>query len=132
MGILCHLANSSKLCVWGCDHIPVYKTSILNCIVLRMSLPTYKELIQLLRVAESLTLDDQHSVSSTAEVLTTRFSGLYPHIKIGRPGRFLETVGRIDGPIRNGRLKGSPQRSYLKRQWAPRTRNTTAQCKGIQ
>ncbi len=87
-----------------------------------MSAPTYQELIGLLTEVEGVVLC-QHGALSTAELLTTRFSELYPHIKIGRPGRFLETVRRIEGPIRNGKLKGSPQKLYLERQWTPRTRN---------
>jgi hypothetical protein len=67
--------------------------------------------------------------SSMAELLVTRFRELYPHIPIGRPGRFLETVRRIEAPVRGGTLKGSDRKSYLKRKWAPRIRNTTAQGK---
>ena len=94
------------------------------------SAPTYLELIQLLNESESAAIDPCN-VHSTAEILTTRFSERYPHIKIGRPGRFLETVRRIDGPIKSDRLKGTSRRSYLKRKWTPRTRNTVSQCKGI-
>ena len=87
-----------------------------------MGEPTYKDLIQLLDEAER----DGEGTKSTAELLTCRFCDLYPHVKIGRPSRFLETVRRINGPIKNGRLKGSSRKSYLKRRWTPRVRNTSA------
>ena len=67
-----------------------------------------------------------HSILSTAEVLTAKFSELFPHVKIGRPGRFLETVRRLQAPLRSGRLKGSCHRSYLKRTWMPRLRNMSS------
>lgn len=84
-----------------------------------MAEPTYKDLIDLLNEAER---DD----NSTAEVLTTMFCEAYPHIPVSRPGRFLETVRRIDGPVRNGKLKGSARTLYLKRTWTPRIRNTAS------
>ena len=96
-----------------------------------VSTPTYRELIKLLNKAETAASSRQPGVLSTAELLTTQFSRLYPHIKIGRPGRFLETVRRIDGPIRNGKLKGTCRQSYLKRRWTPRTRNPGTQCEGM-
>ena len=88
-----------------------------------MSQPTYKKLIKLLSEAEK----DQSDVQSTAELLAARIRDLYPHISISRPGRFLETVRRIAGPIRNGKLKGPSNKSYLKRHWIPRTRNAVTQ-----
>ena len=91
-----------------------------------MSTPTYKELIQLLTEAEKEAQDCVHSV---AELLASKFCKLYPHISVSRPGRFLETVRRIDGPIRSGKLKGSYRKHYLERKWTPRTRNTTG--KGV-
>ena len=108
----------------GCDYIPLLKGIQFDCRKSKMSGPTYKELIELLDEVESLDLGPSRS---TAEVLTSRFCDSYPLIKIGRPRRFLETVQRISGPIKNGKLKGSSRRSYLKRQWIPRTRNTLAQ-----
>ncbi len=54
--------------------------------------PTYKELLELLEQAEA----HVGTQLSTAELLTAKFSELYPNIKVGRPGRFLETVGRIN------------------------------------
>ena len=77
-------------------------------------------LICMLNKAESEAADGAVSV---AELLTTKFGYCYPHIRIGRPGHFLETVRRIAGPVKNQRLKGSARRSYMKRQWTPRTRN---------
>ena len=53
-----------------------------------MSHPTYSELIQLLSEAER----DQSDLQSVAELLAGRFCDLCPHIKISRPGRFLETA----------------------------------------
>ena len=88
-----------------------------------MSHPTYSELIQLLSEAER----DQSDLQSVAELLAGRFCDLCPHIKISRPGRFLETVRRIAGPIRSGRLKGDSRKSYLERHWIPRTRNIASQ-----
>ena len=67
---------------------------------LKMAQPTYKELIQLLEQAEA----HEGAQLSTAELLTANFSQLYPHIKIGRLGRFLETVRRINGLIESGRF----------------------------
>ena len=75
----------------------------------KMNAPTYHELIKLLGEAEGATAS-QHS---TAELLTSKFCECYPLIQIGRPGRFLETVRRIDGPISTGKLKGSSQILYL-------------------
>ena len=96
--------------------IHVFTTSI-SCysveLEVRMSAPTYKELIQLVNEAESVT-SSHHGVLSTAEVLTMNFSHLYPHIKIGRPGR----------------LKGCCQKPYLKRVWLPRIRNENIQSEG--
>ena len=88
-----------------------------------MSQPTYKELIQLLDGAER----DSSATQSTAELLAARFCHLYPHITISRPGRFLETVRRIEGPIRSGKLKGPSRKLYMRRHWTPRTRNTVMQ-----
>ena len=65
------------------------------------------------------------SAASVAEFLAAKFSRRFPHVRVGRPGWFLETVRRIAGPIKHQRLNGSARRSYLKRRWTPRTRNTT-------
>lgn len=88
-----------------------------------MTKPTYKDLVELLDEAER---DD----NPTAEVLAAMFCEAYPHIPVGRPRRLLETVRRIDGPIRNGKLKGSARTLYLERTWTPRIRNK-APNKGI-
>jgi len=88
--------------------------------------PTYKELIELLNDAECVA----ECAFSTAELVAQEFRQRYPHIYIGRSGRFLETIRRIAGPITNQRLNASSQKSYLKRQWKPRIRNTTNQCQG--
>jgi len=88
-----------------------------------MSQPTYKELIELLNEAER----DQSDVQSTAELLAARFCDRYPHISVSRPGRLLDSVQRIAGPIQNGKLKGPSRKLYLKRHWSPRIRNTGTQ-----
>ena len=113
-------------CVLGCDYIPLLKGIQFDCRKSKMSGPTYKELIELLDEVESLDLGPSRS---TAEVLASRFCDSYPLIKIGRPGRFLETVQRISGPIKNGKLKRTSRKSYLKTRWTPRTRNIRAQGK---
>ena len=86
-----------------------------------MAAPTYQQLIQMLSKAES---EAGEGATSVAELLAAMFSHRFPHIRVGRPGRFLETVRRIAGPIKHQRLHGSTRRSYLKRRWTPRTRNT--------
>ena len=75
-----------------------------------MATPTY---IGMLRKAADGTV-------SVAELLTAKFAHRFPHIRIGRPSRFLETVRRIAGPIKLQWLKGSARRSYLKCRWTPR------------
>ena len=82
-----------------------------------MAEPTYKDLIDLLNEAE-------RDNNSTAEVLATMFCEAYPHISVSRPARLLETVRRIAGPVKCGKLKGSARTLYLKRTWTPRIRNT--------
>ena len=64
-----------------------------------------------------------------AELLEATFHCNYPHIQISRPSRFFNTVKRIAAPTRpsaigHRKLNGSPLRSYLKRHWKPRIRNT--------
>lgn len=80
-----------------------------------MQKPTYGELIELLDVAEKSANDTGESVS---ERLCSQFCELYPHIPIGRPGRFCDTVQRLAAPTRSSSrgkpLYGSPLRSYLK------------------
>ena len=84
-----------------------------------MAQPTYKELLELLEQAEA----QSAAQLSTAELLTAKFAERYPHIKIGRPGRFLETVRRISAPIKSGKLQANDKRLYLEREWNPRIRN---------
>ena len=86
---------------------------------LEMAQPTYKELLELLEQAKA----QAGAQLSTAELLTAKFSDLYPHIKISRPGRFLETVRRINAPIESGKLQANDRRLYLEREWTPRIRN---------
>ena len=76
-----------------------------------MATPTYQQLIGMLSKAER---EAGGGAPSVAELLSCKFCHRFPHIPIGRPGRFLETV-RIVGPIRRERLKGTARRSYLKR-----------------
>ena len=87
---------------------------------------TYGELIRMLCEAEADAVENEKSESY---MLTSKFSLKYPHIPISRPRRFYDTVKRIAAPTRpsaigEARLSGSPLRSYLKRHWAPRIRNT--------
>ena len=84
-----------------------------------MAQPTYKELLELLEQAEAQT----GAQLATAELLTAKFSEHYPHIKISRPGRFLETVKRINAPIECGKLQAVDLMMYLEREWTPRIRN---------
>ena len=60
-----------------------------------MATPTYQQLIGMLNKAESEAADGAALVS---ELLAARFSRRFPHIQLGRPGRFLDTV-RIAGPV---------------------------------
>ena len=88
--------------------------------------PTYGELIRMLEVAE---MEAETSEISVAELLEVTFHCNYPHISISRPSRFFDTVKRIAAPTRpsaigHRKLNGSPLRSYLKRHWKPRIRNT--------
>ena len=83
---------------------------------------TYKEIIEVLDKADSATGCTQ----SASEFVYQEFMQRHPNIYIGRPSRFLETARRIAGPIKNGKLQGTARESYLKRQWTPRVRNTTA------
>ena len=93
-----------------------------------MAYPTYGELIEL------LTISDEKSTNEClplCEVLAANFSGRYPAIYIGRANRFLDTVQRIAAPTKQStggrsKLEGDSLRSYMKRTWKPRIRNTTA------
>ena len=88
--------------------------------------PTYGELLEMLKRAERKA---SQSHGCTSQLLLNELKGSYPDIPIGRPGRFLDTVKRIAAPTLTGKgkLGGTPLRSYLKRQWSPRIRNTTTQ-----
>lgn len=89
--------------------------------------PTYGELINFLNAAEVASERDSNG-QSVAEILTEIFSSKYPHLPISRPSRFLDTVRRVAAPTRPSaigqqKLVGSPNCSYLRRRWVPRTRN---------
>ena len=93
------------------------------CLVGKMS-PSYGELIDLLSVAE------QESKEHAPEVLVDKVRRIYPHVLIGRPARFFDTVTRLAAPTRPSiigppKLSGSPLVSYRKRKWNPRIRNPT-------
>ena len=107
--------------------IDIYNISLKCCKLKMEKLPTYQELIELLNDAESTT----GGALSTAELVAEEFKQRCPHIYIGRPGRFLETIKRISGPIINHKLDESSNTSYLKRQWKPRIRNVTTECQGM-
>ena len=90
--------------------------------------PTYGELIDLLEDAER---ECAHSGSlPIEEVLCTNFRQKYPHVYIGRLGRFYDTVTRFAAATRPSatrgqtELSGSPLSHYRKRIWKPRIRNT--------
>ena len=52
----------------------------------------------------------------------------FPHIKIERLGRFLETVRCINSPLIKAVWTGKvSKQTYLKRLWVPRTRNTSSE-----
>ena len=122
--VVCHLADSMfvDFCYDGVLYLQYVTQEMAE-----LNYPTYKELTRLLGQAEA-----QAGVQlSTAELLTAKFLELYPHIKIGRPGRFLDTVRRINAPIRSGNLTGEERRLYLERQWVPRVRNVTSECQGL-
>ena len=87
---------------------------------------TYQEIIEILNKADRVT----DNTVSTAEFVYEQFKQRYPLIYIGRPSRFLETARRIAAPIKNKKIKGSAQKSYLKREWRPRIRNITIKCQG--
>ena len=46
----------------------------------------------------------------TAGILTTNFSDLFSQIKTGSPGRFLETVPRVDSTLTKGVWTGVTKR----------------------
>ena len=60
-----------------------------------MATPTYQQLIGMLSKAER---EASEGGVSVAELLTAKFSHRFPHIRIGRPGRFLETGG-LQAPL---------------------------------
>ena len=109
-----------------CIHALIYHDVTFLRVVKIEKFPTYQELISLLNDAESV-ID---GVLSTAELVVEEFRLRYPHIYIGRPRRFLETIKRISGPIVNQKLNESSEKSYLKRQWKPRIRNVTTKDQG--
>ena len=51
-----------------------------------MATPTYRQLIVMLSKAEREAAD---GIVSVAELLTAKFAHRFPHIRIGRPSRFL-------------------------------------------
>lgn len=84
--------------------------------------PTYGGLIDLYLIVEREDFNDE-------TVLCAKFKELYPHICIGRPRRFFETVQRIVAPVRPSSLgtvsiTDSASVTYRKRKWLPHSRNT--------
>ena len=68
---------------------------------------------------------EQEESESIMKTLFDKFSKLYPHISIGRPSRFYDTVKRIAAPTKPSlagpnKLSGSPLVSYRKRVWIPK------------
>ena len=109
-----------------CD-LPIIYSMNFSCFVRSMTSqkPTYGELIEMLLSAEEEAKINGESIS---ELLLSIFRRRYPHISIGRASRFYDTVRRIAAPTQSStrlrQLDGSPLRSYLKRVWMPRIRNT--------
>ena len=86
--------------------------------------PTYGDLIDLLKDSE----DCVDKSTSVPEVLYAKFQHAYPHVSIGRPKRFYDTVKRIAAPTQSSlrgdsKLSGSPLVAYRSKEWVPRTRN---------
>ncbi len=86
--------------------------------------PTFGELIAFLEAAES----ESNVEASIAEILASKVKMKYPEIPIHRPNRFLDSVERLAAPTKPSsigppKLTHSPLRSYLRREWTPRTRN---------
>ena len=99
--------------------------------------PTYGMLIDMLKYSESKAKSISNGATVTvAELLAAEFKQQFPHIPVSRPSRFLDTVRRLEAPTRpssigESKLNGSPLRSYLKRRWIPRIRNTHQDVQGI-
>ena len=92
--------------------------------------PTYGELINMLKISEKR--GETIRNSGIEELLTAEFQRKFPQVPISRPSRFLDTVRRLEAPTRPSvlgqrKLDGSPLKSYLKRKWIPRIRNTHQQ-----
>ena len=81
-------------------------------------MPSYGELIDLLSDAE------RELKEHAPELLCDKVRQRYPHVSIGRPARFFDTVTRLAAPTRPSligppKLCGSPLSSYQKRDWIP-------------
>jgi len=91
--------------------------------VVRM-MPSYGELIDLLPDAE------RESKKHAPELLCGKVRQRYPHVSIGRPARFFDTVTRLAAPTRPSligrpKLCESPLSSYWERDWIPRAQQET-------
>ena len=98
---------------------------LITIITIEKKSPSYGELIDLLSDAE------QESKEHATELLASKFHQIYPHVSIGQPARFFDTVTRLAAPTRPSmigppKLCGSPLSSYRRREWIPRIRNPTA------
>jgi len=83
--------------------------------------PTYGELID--------TFEEVEGRPDAADLLCVELCQRYPHIKIGRPSRLLDTVKRLIAPTRPSmlgpaKLTGLPLANYRRRVWEPRIRST--------
>ena len=92
-----------------------------NFVFVVRKMPSYGELIDLLSDAE------RESMEHAPELLCDKVRQRYPHVSIGRPARFFDTVTRLAAPTRPSligppKLCGSPLSSYRKRDWIPRAR----------
>ena len=84
-------------------------------------MPSYGEMIDLLSNVEKSYVD-------VPETLCSQFREQYPHIPIGRPDRFYDTVKRLAAPTRPSikgpsKLQGSPLVTYRRRTWVPKKNN---------
>ena len=83
--------------------------------------PTYKALLDLKGHADQLDYWQRHPevpCSGPQELLAKWVTKLYPAISIQRPGRFYQTVDRLQLPTKA--LKGDELKSYLARTWIQR------------
>jgi len=92
-----------------------------NFVFVVRKMPSYGELIDLLSDAE------RELKEHAPELLCDKVRQRYPHVSIGQPARFFDTVTCLAAPTRPShtgppKLCGSPLSLYRKRDWIPRAR----------